>query len=183
MDLGIAGVSQEIPRPLREEITEHLPGLRARALKLCLNATEAQDLVQDTVERALRFESSYRPGTNLRAWVHQVLFSVFVTRCRRTRRERRALESLTTDPCAWTRHDAAPPMASLSRRVEDAIAKLPHQFGAVVRLVDLDDHSYQDAADRLGIPVGTVMSRLFRGRRLLAAAIGEPATIPTAEAA
>jgi RNA polymerase sigma-70 factor (ECF subfamily) len=74
-------------------------------------------------------------------------------------------------------------MASLSRRVEDAIAKLPHQFGAVVRLVDLDDHSYQDAADRLGIPVGTVMSRLFRGRRLLAAAIGEPATIPTAEAA
>jgi RNA polymerase sigma-70 factor (ECF subfamily) len=120
--------------------------------------------------------------------MHQVLFSVFVTRCRRTRRERRALESLTTDPCAWTRHDPAPAMASLSRRVEEAIAKLPAQFGAVVRLVDLDDHSYQDAADRLGVPVGTVMSRLFRGRRLLAVAIGEttePAAseAPTAEAA
>jgi RNA polymerase sigma-70 factor (ECF subfamily) len=190
MDLGIRGVDIETrPRPLRDEITEHLPGLRARALKLCLNAAEAQDLVQDTIERALRFEASYRPGTNLRAWMQQVLFSVFVTRCRRTRRERRALENLTTDPCAWTRHDPAPAMNALGRRVEDAIASLPLQFGAVVRLVDLDEHSYKDAADRLGIPVGTVMSRLFRGRRLLAAALGEPIEAepieaePTAEAA
>ena len=76
-------------RPFRDELTLHLPSLHARALKLCLNATEAQDLVQDTVERALRFESSYQPGTNLRAWAQQVLFSVFVTRCRKNRRERR----------------------------------------------------------------------------------------------
>jgi RNA polymerase sigma-70 factor (ECF subfamily) len=186
MDLGIRGVNDETtsPRALRDELTEHLPGLRARALKLCLNAAEAQDVVQDTVERALRFEDSYRPGTNLRAWIHQVLFSVFVTRCRRSRRERRAIEQLTTDPCAWTRHDASPAMHGLTRRVEAAIQSLPVQFGAVVRLVDLDEHSYKDAADRLGIPVGTVMSRLFRGRRLLAAALGESVVEePTAKAA
>jgi RNA polymerase sigma-70 factor (ECF subfamily) len=172
------------PRPLRDEITDHLPGLRARALKLCLNGAEAQDLVQDTIERALRFESSYRPGTNLRAWMHQVLFSVFVTRCRRTRRERRAIEQLTRDPCAWTRHDPAPAMIALSRKVESAIDELPVQFGVVIRLVDLGESSYKDAADRLGIPVGTVMSRLFRGRRLLAAVLGEEIeNVPTAEAA
>jgi RNA polymerase sigma-70 factor, ECF subfamily len=168
------------PRPLRDEISAHLPGLRARALKLCLNRAEAHDLVQDTVERALRFESSYQPGTNLRAWMHQVLFSVFVTRCRRARRERRPLQQLTTDPCAWTRQDPAPAMAALSRSVDAAIDSLPAQFGAAVRLVDLDEHSYKDAAERLGVPVGTVMSRLFRGRRLLAAALGQA---PAAEAA
>jgi RNA polymerase sigma-70 factor, ECF subfamily len=182
MDLGTYVVESESPspRPLRSELGAHLPGLRARALKTCLNRTEAQDLVQDTIERALRFEASYQPGTNLRAWMHQVLFSVFVTRCRRSRRERRALQQLTTDPCAWTHHDPAPAMAALSRSVEQAIDSLPAQFGAAVRLVDLDEHSYKDAADRLGVPVGTVMSRLFRGRRLLAAALGQA---PAAEAA
>lgn len=160
-------------RPLRDEIPALIPVLRSRALKLCLNATDAQDLVQDTVERALRFEQSFQPGTNVRAWMQQVLFSVFVTRCRRLRRERRAIQTLTVDPCAWTHPDAGPPMQHLSKSVEGAIAELPQQFAAVIRLVDLDERSYKDAADHLGIPVGTVMSRLFRGRRLLATRLGQ----------
>jgi RNA polymerase sigma-70 factor (ECF subfamily) len=147
--------------------------LSARALKLCLNKAEAHDLVQDTVERALRFEHSFERGTNARAWLMQVLFSVFVTRCRRSRRERRALQSLVSDPCAWTRPEQAPSMQRLSPKVESAISELPEQFAAVVRLVDIDERSYKDAADLLGVPVGTVMSRLFRGRRLLAARLGE----------
>jgi len=160
-------------RPLREELPALVPVLRARALKLCLSSVEAQDLVQDTIERALRFESSFEPGTNVRAWLQQVLFSVFVTRCRRLRRERRALEALTSDPCAWTHPDAAPTMSALSPKVEGAISELPKQFAAVIRLVDIDERSYKDAAVELGIPVGTVMSRLFRGRRLLAARLRE----------
>jgi RNA polymerase sigma-70 factor (ECF subfamily) len=161
-----------------------LPALRARALKLCFDPIEAEDLLQDTVERALRFERTYQPGTNLRAWVQQVLFSVFVTRCRRRRREHRALEHLLNDPCAWTRGDDAPAMSALSRRVESAIDALPAQFAAVIRLVDIGDHTYKDAAERLGVPVGTVMSRLFRGRRLLATALGPEATAaPGAECA
>jgi RNA polymerase sigma-70 factor (ECF subfamily) len=172
------------PRTLREEIPSLIPLLSARALKLCLNATEAHDLVQDTVERALRFENSFEPGTNVRAWLMQVLFSVFVTRCRRARRERRALQTLVSDPCAWTRPDEAPAMLRLSPKVERAIEDLPRQFAAVVRLVDLDERSYKDAADALGVPVGTVMSRLFRGRRLLAARLGEvPSEAITARAA
>lgn len=172
------------PRTLREAIPPLLPALRARALKLCMNGSDAHDLVQDTVERALRFEDSFVVGTNLRAWLMQVLFSVFVTRCRRSRRERRALQTLVNDPCAWTRPDEAPSMQRLSRSVEGAIAELPQQFAAVVRLVDLDERSYKDAAESLGIPVGTVMSRLFRGRKLLAERLGtEPETTLTARAA
>ncbi len=166
---------------MRDEITDHLPALRARAMKLCLNRTEANDLVQDTVERALRFESSYVAGTNLRAWAQQVLFSVFVTRCRRLRRERRAMDVLSTDPCAWTHRDAPPPMASLSPRVNRALSELPPAFRDVVRLVDLDERSYKDAAAVLRIPVGTVMSRLFRGRRMLRQSL-QP-DVPTLRAA
>lgn len=170
-------------RSLRDELPDVLPLLRARALKLCLSTVEATDLVQDTVERALRFEDSYQPGTNLRAWLQQILFSVFVTHCRRRRRERRALETLTRDPCAWTHPEAGPPMQRLSPKVEGAIAELPGQFAAVVRLVDLDERSYKDAAEALGIPVGTVMSRLFRGRRLLATRLGDAPAEITAQAA
>jgi RNA polymerase sigma-70 factor (ECF subfamily) len=157
----------------RDELVRQLPALRARALKLCLSRTDAQDLVQDTVERAMRFSSSYEPGTNLRAWLQQVLFSVFVTRCRRSRRERRALEHLTRDPCAWTRPEAEPAMRTLSPRVESAVAELPQHFESVVRMVDLGELSYKEAAARLGVPVGTVMSRLFRGRKLLASVLAE----------
>lgn len=170
-------------RSLRDEFAAHLPALRARALKLSMNPTEAQDLVADTVERALRFESSYQPGTNLRAWLQQVLFSVFVTRCRRLRRERRALESLTHDPCSWTHSESAPVMQHLSPRVEGALRELPRQFGEVVRLVDLDERSYKDAAAMLAVPVGTVMSRLFRGRRLLAERLRETSLPVLADAA
>lgn len=145
-----------------------LPLLRARALRLTRNPGDADDLVQDTVVRALRFESSFRSGTDLRAWLNRILMSVFVTRCRRKKRERRALDTLTVDPCAWTHSDAPPPMRSLPRSLSGALGRIPDQFARVVQLVDLEDHSYREAAERLGVPVGTVMSRLFRGRRLLA---------------
>jgi RNA polymerase sigma-70 factor (ECF subfamily) len=167
-------------RGLREELGAVLPSLRARALKLCLNHADAQDVVQDTVLRALRFEQSYQPGTNLRAWMQQILLSVFVSRCRRVGRERRALDRLTHDPCAWTRVDQQPCTQALSPAVEIAIDSLPRQYAAVVRLVDLQEHSYKDAATELRVPVGTVMSRLFRGRRLLASNLQPP---PAARAA
>ncbi len=156
----------------RAELSALAPRLRPKALKLCLNPTEAQDLIQDTMVRALRFESSYRPGTNMGAWVNQILFSVFVTRCRKYKRERKALDNLVTDPCSWTKQDAKPAMNCLTPRLEAALGALPSPFEACVRLVDLNDLSYKEAAARLEVPVGTVMSRLFRGRRLLQARLG-----------
>ena len=152
-------------------LTALTPELFGRALRLARSQQVAEDLVQDTVERAIRFEAQYQPGTNLRAWVYQILFSVFVTRCRRYRRERNALDVLSTDPCAWTVPEARAEMRELSPPVERALKGLPKQFRDVVVLVDIDELSYKDAAQHLGVPVGTVMSRLHRGRRALADAV------------
>lgn len=165
------------PMAFRAELAELLPTLRPKALKLCMSAVDAQDVLQETMLRALRFETSYRPGTNMKAWLSQILYSVFVTRCRKRKRERNATEKLMTDPCAWTQRDAAPVMQHLSPRVEAAVDALPPQFAACVRLVDLAELSYKEAAAELEVPVGTVMSRLFRGRRMLRSKLEEPALL------
>jgi RNA polymerase sigma-70 factor (ECF subfamily) len=158
---------------LRAGLVALIPELRARASRLCGDPSAADDVVQDTIERALRFEGQYQRGTNLRAWAFQILFSVFVTRWRRRRRDRSAVENLAADPCAWTRPVGftAPDagwgsMTASTRRKLDA---LPEGFRAVIVMVDLQERSYREAASQLGVPVGTVMSRLHRGRKLLAA--------------
>jgi RNA polymerase sigma-70 factor (ECF subfamily) len=150
-----------------------IPELRGRAIRLRGDPAAADDLVQDTIERALRFHHQYERGSNLRAWVFQILFSVFVSGWRRRGRERKAVEHLANDPCAWTVPSAfAPPDAgdgALTRSTRSKLDSLPVWFRAVVVLVDLEQLSYRDAARELGVPVGTVMSRLHRGRKLLAA--------------
>jgi RNA polymerase sigma-70 factor, ECF subfamily len=161
-----------------------VPDLRARAVRLCADMAMADDIVQDAVERALRFADQYERGTNLRAWAFQILFSVFVTRWRRSRRERNALEHLASDPHAWTAPRAfAPPDAgdgAITRSTRRKLDALPPGFRAVVVLVDLEQRSYRDAARELGVPVGTVMSRLHRGRKLLRSAVlsADPFALP-----
>jgi RNA polymerase sigma-70 factor (ECF subfamily) len=160
-------------RELQAGLVALVPDLRARALRLCADRATADDVVQDTIERALRFGDQYEHGSNLRALALQILFSVFVTRWRRCRRERKAVERLACDRDAWTvpRHFPAPDagdgalLPSTLRKLDS----LPEGFRAVVVMVDLEQRSYRDAARELGVPVGTVMSRLHRGRKLLAA--------------
>jgi RNA polymerase sigma-70 factor (ECF subfamily) len=156
----------------REGLTALLPELRMRSMRLCTDAATADDVVQDTIERALKFEHRYERGTNLRAWAYQVLFSVFVTRWRRSRRDRCAVERLAADPDAWTvPHAFAAPDAgngSLTEATRRRLDALPAGFRAVVVIVDLEERSYRDAACELGVPLGTVMSRLHRARKLLA---------------
>jgi RNA polymerase sigma-70 factor (ECF subfamily) len=158
---------------LQASLVSLVPALRARAIRLCGDRPTADDLVQDTIERALRFAGQYERGTNLRGWAFQILFSVFVSSWRRRRRERKAVESLTSDPYAWTSPSAlASPDAgdgALLPSTRRKIEALPAGFRAVVVMVDLEQRSYRDAARELGVPVGTVMSRLHRGRKLLAA--------------
>jgi len=154
---------------VRLRLAEILPQLRLRALKLCRDRDLADDLLQETALRALAFEDSYKSDTNLKAWLHQVLFSVFVTRCRRRRRNNRFVVEHAADPNLWCGvREPNRPNEGLSPPVERAIQALPRQFGQVVVLVDLHDMSYGEAAAHLGVPIGTVMSRLHRGRRLLA---------------
>lgn len=154
---------------VRARLTELLPQLRLRALKLCRDRDAADDLLQETALRALSFEASYKSETNLKAWLYQILFSVFITRCRRRRRAGRFIAEHAADPNLWC-GDREPSRTNegLSPPVERAIRALPAQFGQVVVLVDLNALSYGEAAVQLGVPIGTVMSRLHRGRRLLA---------------
>jgi RNA polymerase sigma-70 factor, ECF subfamily len=148
-----------------------MPTLRQKGLRLTRCEAKADDLVQDTVMRALTFSAQYTFGTNLRAWVSQILFSVFVTRYRKERREFRALQRMGADPQAWTLRDpfVSPEVAKpLTGRTQEKLAQLPEGFRTVIRLVDLESQSYRDTADALQVPVGTVMSRLHRGRKMLA---------------
>jgi len=161
----------------RDDLVSLIPELRARAMRLCADGATADDVLQDTVERALRFEHRYETGTNLRAWAYQVLFSVFVTRWRRRRRDRRAIERLSADPHAWTvPHAFTAPDAgegAMTPSMRRTIDALPEGFRAVITIVDLEERSYRDAAAELGVPVGTVMSRLHRARRILGAQLSE----------
>ena len=163
---------------VRSQLAACWPDLYRRALRLARNEDLARDLVQDALERAIRFEAQYAPGSNLKAWLQCILLSVFMTRCRRSRRERRALENLTHDPCAWTSPDQPSAVQALSSPVARAVAELPPHFREALQLVDLAELSYRDAAEVIGVPLGTVMSRLHRGRRLLAEALRDPAGTP-----
>ncbi len=151
----------------RAQLGKLLPELYGRALRLCRSPAKADDLLQDTMLRALRFESTFRVGSNLRAWLHQVMYSVFVSGCRRSQREWRTQAEFFSDPSAWLRREAAPQSAGLTTSLQRALDSLPRSYRDVLLLVDLGEYSYRDAAQALEVPVGTVMSRLHRGRRLM----------------
>ena len=166
--------------PFATQLLALRPDLRARALRLTRDDAAADDLVQDSIERALRFRAQFVAGTSLRSWAQTIVFSVFVTGYRRRRRERDAIRVLTVDPCAWTAPEHAAPdtKSALSPRVRAALDALPATFREVLLRVDVEEQSYRDAADALAVPIGTVMSRLHRARKQLAALLAEPAVAP-----
>jgi len=172
MSHAAASIVTHSDRELRHALPEVLPSLEARARRLARTRADAEDLVQESVLRALRFEATFVRGTNLRAWMHQILESVFITRCRSRVRERRALDRFVSDPTLCLRTGPAPQLRCVSDSMHAALSALPEKFLQVVQLVDLDELSYREAAERLEVPVGTVMSRLFRARRMLGGVIG-----------
>jgi RNA polymerase sigma-70 factor (ECF subfamily) len=150
---------------LQSELIAMLPSLERRAYRWCRDPAEAQDLAQDTVLRALGNSATFDSEGHLRAWLYTVLRNLFISRRRRAQSWQRASVEL----CGLAQQAPASPASSfLTPSVERAIARLPEAFARVVRLVDLEDYSYADAASVLGVPVGTVMSRLFRARQRLA---------------
>ena len=136
---------------------------------------EAEDLVQDTYARAFRSWRSFTPGTNLRAWLLRILTNLNIDRGRRVQRSPDMQSLEERDYYLYDRLEATSGDKDQERVIErlsqddivDALAEVPHDFRDVVVLVDIGDFSYADAAQILDIPVGTVMSRLHRGRRIL----------------
>jgi RNA polymerase sigma-70 factor (ECF subfamily) len=148
------------------------------ARRLVGSREEAEDLVQQTYERAFRSWRQYTPGTNLRAWLLRILTNLNIDRGRRQQRAPQTtsidetgdyflynrLEAASSDGNA----DADRVLERLSQdSIVDALADVPHDFRDVIVLVDIGEFSYADAAQILDIPIGTVMSRLHRGRRIL----------------
>jgi RNA polymerase sigma-70 factor, ECF subfamily len=163
------------PRPAFEEqlLLAAMPGLRRRALRWCRDAALADDLVQETLLRACRHTGQFENQAHAQAWLYTVLHNLFISRGRREQSARRALGTLGASHAEGVFGWAAPPVGFLLPSLERALASLPEPFASTLRLVDLEDHSYAEAAAQLGVPVGTVMSRLFRGRRRLAQALLE----------
>jgi RNA polymerase sigma-70 factor, ECF subfamily len=138
---------------------------------------EAEDLVQQTYERAFRSWRQYTPGTNLRAWLLRILTNLNIDRGRRQQRapQTTSLDTEAGDYYLYNTLEAQGENTDEERVLErlsqdsivDALSDVPHDFRDVLVLVDIGDFSYADAAQILDIPIGTVMSRLHRGRRIL----------------
>jgi RNA polymerase sigma-70 factor, ECF subfamily len=158
----------------------HLPTMLAVAMRLTRNQPEAEDLVQDTVVKALRGRSSFEAGTNLKAWLLKILKNTFINRYRRGGLERTITDGPDADPLVdgWVSASSMrslrdPESEALRPVVEAEIGRaldaVPEDFRLIVVLADVEELSYREIAEVVGCPVGTVMSRLHRGRRLLKA--------------
>jgi RNA polymerase sigma-70 factor (ECF subfamily) len=152
------------------------------ARHLASSREEAEDLVQETYARAFRSWRSYTPGTNLRAWLLRILTNLNIDRGRRSQRapQTTALEAndyYLYDKLAESDGSESDEDRVVERLSQDdivtALSAVPHDFRDVIVLVDIGDFSYQDAANILDIPIGTVMSRLHRGRRILKRELAE----------
>ena len=162
----------EVVRAPREEVEDlfrqNADSLRMVARRLCRNATEAEDLVQDTLERALGSIHSFTPGTNARAWLLSILHHLFIDRCRRRTREGVAVpvEHLEQQlPMRETEEE--PKWAKLGRQdVDRALEKLDPSFRDVYRL-HVEGRSYEQISRELSIPRATVGTRLLRARKKL----------------
>jgi RNA polymerase sigma-70 factor (ECF subfamily) len=145
------------------------------ARHLANSREEADDLVQETYARAFRSWRSYTPGTNLRAWLLRILTNLNIDRGRRNQRAPQMQPLEANDYYLYDKLAESDGQTDEDRVVErlsqddivGALSEVPHDFRDVIVLVDIGDFSYQDAAQILGIPIGTVMSRLHRGRRIL----------------
>lgn len=159
------------------QVAEQAQTLLPRALQLCGNRWEAQDLVQDALERALRFEHHFDRDTNLRAWLQHILLMAFLTRRKRRMREMRVLQGFTERPDTAIGLGVSLAL-DLSPSVKDAIERLPEPFRSTVILVHVQGYRCAEAAEMLGVALGTVLSRLFRAREALRAALGSEFDLP-----
>ena len=161
------------------------------ARRMVSSREEAEDLMQETYARAFRSWRSFQPGTNLRAWLLRILTNLNIDRGRRVQRAPDTQPLEEGDYFLYNRLEEVNPSGTDEERVierlsqDDAVTALsavPHDFRDVIVLVDIGDFSYNEAAQILDIPVGTVMSRLHRGRRILKRELAEHAVADGASA-
>jgi RNA polymerase sigma-70 factor, ECF subfamily len=134
------------------------------ALRVCRDREKAEDLIQETYLQAWRSFHRFEIGTNLRAWLYKILFNVYYGDIRREKLELTPIEETIAETIAY---DPPTPQQLTEEEVLAALERIPRDFQVPVVLADVEELSYREIADALRIPLGTVMSRLHRGRKLL----------------
>jgi RNA polymerase sigma-70 factor, ECF subfamily len=168
------------------EMLGHLDTLYGVSCRMTKSTTEAEDLVQDTVVKAMRARDQFQPGTNLKAWLLRILTNTFINRYRRGGLERDLLDGPDIDSLTdgWIGANTMRAMRDpetqaltplVEAEVQRALDELPDEFRLAVVLSDIEELSYKEIADVMGCPIGTVMSRLHRGRKLLQKTLKEHA--------
>jgi RNA polymerase sigma-70 factor (ECF subfamily) len=162
------------------EAVPHLDALFATALRLTKNGNDAEDLVQETMLKAFRYFEKYEKGTNCKAWLFKIMTNTFINRYRKKQKRK---EFLVDDDFRPLEERAEAPAQNpfvdiigdeeqmyfklFSDEVKAALENVPVDFRMVVLLADLQDFAYKEIAEIMDCPIGTVMSRLYRGRRML----------------
>lgn len=155
-----------------QNLVDALPRLRRFALSLCRRGDMADDLVQTTVERALASRDRFDPATRLDPWLFRILRNAWIDQTRRAATRGTEIDVVDTPEAATVDGERVTDARLMLQRTEAAMATLPDEQREVIVLVCFEQMSYAEAADILGIPKGTVMSRLARGRAALAERLG-----------
>jgi RNA polymerase sigma-70 factor, ECF subfamily len=175
--MGPTGLTQDRKAQFEQDVVPVMGQLYPAALRMTKNASDAEDLVQETVTKAYAAFHQFRPGTNLRAWLQRILANTFINGYRKQRREPAAL--LATDlGDDWQGgvDRLGPPARSAEAEALDRLADsdilralrdLPEDFRMAIYLADIEGYPYREVAEMMGTPIGTVMSRLHRGRSKL----------------
>jgi RNA polymerase sigma-70 factor, ECF subfamily len=173
-----SGRKSALRRDFEREALPHLDSLYATALRLTRSGSDAEDLVQDSLLRAYRFYDRFEAGTNLRAWLLKIVTNTFINRYRKAKRERTLMESVDATAAGegmmsrGAMRSLTSPVDAAQRRliaqeIERALDRLPDEYRVMILLADVEELSYREIADVVGCPIGTVMSRLHRARKLL----------------
>jgi RNA polymerase sigma-70 factor (ECF subfamily) len=172
--------SAEIREAFAREAVPHVDALYATAIRLTRNEGDAEDLIQETMLKAYRYFDKYEQGTNCKAWLFKIMTNTFINKYRKAQKRKEFLIDDDSRPLA---ERAVMPESNplhqhfgdqdtmffrlFGDEVKAALEEIPVDFRVVVLLADLQDFAYKDIADIMECPIGTVMSRLYRGRRML----------------
>ena len=166
----------------QEEIIPHLDAMYNFALRLTSDPNDAEDLVQDTIVKAFRFFSSYEKGTNAKAWLFRILKNSYINKYRKQSKQPSQVDydevSSFYETIRADRTDTSDLEDRMFRELIDddisnALEELPEDFRTVVLLCDVEGFTYEEIANMLDVPIGTIRSRLHRGRNLLKAQLVE----------
>lgn len=171
--------TEKYSHEFEQEVIKYIDLLFSVAFHLTRNREDAEDLTQSTMVKAFRFHKQFEKGTNMKAWLLTILRNTFINDYRKKSKEPTKVELLGNEPAKSPAPDTQVPgviaqpdeyehlLELLDEPVRRALDSLPQEFRITVIMSDLQDYSYKEIAEVMNCPIGTVMSRLFRGRRLM----------------